>query len=163
MCVTAVDDLFLCTVYHFWDDADTTVAVFFHAARHFVAQGIHQPRLTFRGRPDHRKTGFVEFLACSSSMLQVERTDLFTGEIAQAEGFRFDVERRTARNDVLIRKYDTVITNITDTAQDDALREMTRTIGITGTKLTQDAHQRISHQGVDFIDEKQQRTVERFA
>lgn len=50
-------------------------------------------------------------------MLQVERTDLFTGEIAQAEGFRFDVERRTARNDVLIRKYDTVITNITDTAQ----------------------------------------------
>ena len=96
-------------------------------------------------------------------MLQVERTDLFTGEIAQAEGFRFDVERRTARNDVLIRKYDTVITNITDTAQDDALREMTRTIGIAGTKLTQDAHQRISHQGVDFIDEKQQRTAERFA
>ena len=78
MCVTAVDDLFLCTVYHFRDDADATVAAFFHAARHFIAQGIHQPWLTLRSRPDHRKTGFIEFLARSGGMLQVERTAFFT-------------------------------------------------------------------------------------
>lgn len=160
MRVTAVDNLFLYTVYHLRDNADVPVSVFFHATCHFVTQGIHQPWQSLRRRPDHRKTGFVKFLTHSSGMLQVEHTDFFPEEIAQAKGFRFNVECRTASDDILIRKHDTVIMNHT---QDHGLREMTGTIGITGTKLTQNAHQSISHQGIDFIDEKQQRTIERFA
>ena len=51
-----------------------------------------------------------------------------------------------------------VVAHVADPAQDQALRKALRAIHVAGAQLAQHRNERVAHQRVDLVDEKNERT-----
>jgi hypothetical protein len=81
-----------CLFNYFNSDRYGAILCFQKFKTGIISEGIDQPGLALRIFPDFVKGVWFEFLPGFSSVLQTEAYCFFTGKIAKAKGFCFDVK-----------------------------------------------------------------------
>ena len=92
-------------------------------------------------------------------MLAEQRPHLAPGKVAETQRTRLDVEGAATGDDgPLDARVDAVVAHVAHAAQDDALREVPRPVGVPCPELPEDRYQRIADQCVDLVEQQHERS-----
>ena len=123
-----------------------------------ASEGVDQPGLPGRELLDAGERRLGEDLPDVVRVLGVERAQLFPGEVADAQGGDLDVERARGAHALGIpTARGLVVAHVAETAEDDRGGEIPGAARESGAKLAQHAEQALAAQGVDLVEEEDER------
>ncbi len=155
----ALDEDFLCGENVVIRDDRAAVAPLRALEAGFVAQGVHQPRLPLGLRPHAFQRLGGELLAGLAGVLADQSLHFRFPEVPQPQRIGADVERAAARDHLSRRtRANAIVPQVAHAAQNDAVREPVWTQVVAGAQLAQYRQQRVTHQGVDLVDQQHQWT-----
>ena len=123
----------------------------------FVGQRVHQPGLAAGQFPDCRQDFMGDGLAGLLGVLAQQVAHLPLREVAQAQGLGLDIEGAAAEHDIPCCGADAVVAHVAHAAQNDALREVPRSVAVPAAQLPEHRDRGVAHEGVDLVDEQHQR------